>query len=182
MRSVRLLIPIALILVFCGSKEPLKKRAPDLPVIEETKINVFWLAGVSEVRIPLTFSTGQMPLIHCQINDKPATLGLDTGSTLNCIYENRMKHFGLRVIGQGYDSNTAAGVSRAAHASSHTLLLPQGLRIEMSSSAILPTPGPGFYSGDGLVGAACMRALRATIDLDRNELVLKPGTPGQKRL
>lgn len=130
--------------------------------------------------LPLSRTKQNHLLVHALINDKPATLIVDTGSPTMVIATNRCSHFGVSHVPR--DSNLPVRVQ--VNGSYNKLVVTRSLRLGDLTITDVPAVavdmgGPRRASkamrelqADGIIGADILFATRAVLDCQKQSLIL----------
>jgi len=129
-------------------------------------------AGKKAIEIPFTL-LDEIPVVECQLNERPAALYLDTASQPTCLYQDRLAGFGLALVSEEDVARfTAAGhVETTPCCGEVTLKSQDGLRMKSSRALCLPgrVTGPS-HEVDGILGVKIMTALKAVIDSEAHKI------------
>jgi hypothetical protein len=172
---MKTIVSIILLLIgCCGCKKSNGSAPPSLAASrqEELQYSVQWPSETRVVKLAFEL-VGDMPVIRCKLNGKPAALYLDTAAQPICLYEDRLQRFGLKVQSRKNDPRYTAGgrIDTTPYCGEFTLMIEGGFQIQVSGAPCLPGEGrsPG-HDVDGIFGVKVMKALNAVIDLDLNTI------------
>lgn len=151
-------------------------------------INVDWPKNRPTIVAPLQFFDS-VPAIACELNGRPALFLVDTGAKHVCLFQDRLKKYGIKNLGaSNIVTVTAAGrTANSVWSGPFTLSIQDVLPVKISSAICVPasarTDNQDF---DGILSASLMKALNCVIDLKearitfhRNKTNKAPGTKAQ---
>jgi len=134
-------------------------------------------AGLQYEVLPLFRSDHNHLLVRTEINDKPATLVVDTGAPISAVSLDRAKHFGLTRVNPKSDTpaelNINGALSRLSIAKNIRLGAINLVDEPMVLISVPEHQGSGKLEGDGILGTDVLSPLKAVLDFDRMLLVLK---------
>ena len=149
-----------------------RTSGPAAVAAKELRVEIRWPGSKRAIEVPLEL-VNELPVVRCRLNGKEAVLWVDTGSHAICLYEDRLASFGLKVTSEeDWPQYTAGGLqTRTRFCNEFLLAFKDGLNLEVSGAACLPTAGrsPG-NDVDGLLGVKIMRALNGVIDLGASNM------------
>lgn len=133
--------------------------------------------GLQYEVLPLFRSDHNHLLVRTQINDKPATLVVDTGAPVSAVSLDRAKHFGLTRVSPKSNLPAALNINGAFSRLSIARNIRLGaVNLVDEPMVLISVPehqGSGKLEGDGILGTDVLSPLKAVLDFDRMLLVLK---------
>lgn len=131
--------------------------------------------------LPLERSPQNHLLVRAFINDKPATLGVDTGAPVSAISANKRAYFGVTPIG----ANAAVPSRLLINGAFNSVSIARSLRLGALNLVDEPLVAIDLGGGkagqrllnepeiDGILGADILFPTKAVLDCDKQLLVLK---------
>ncbi len=162
---------IFLLFTACGEKKAL--NGPDSKSTEDSiHITVEWPNQHTQIEIPLHYY-GDIPALHCHLNNEPAIIYLDTAANGICIYQDRLERFNLNILGEGKSKLfTAGGEIQARYSEKFTLKLDDSITLNASNAFVI-TGRNKKYNVDGVLGISVMKALKAKINLEKDTIIFQ---------
>lgn len=149
-------------------------------------IVVNWPKNRPVIVAPLQFANS-VPAVACKINGREALFLVDTGAGPVCLFQDRLKKYGIKNLGpSNVVTVSAAGKSdTSSWTGPFTLSIQDVLPVKISSATCVPASArTDKQDFDGILSASLMKALNCIIDLREDKITFhrdkSSKTPGKE--